>query len=394
MEFNRDEFLILLLKQLDNCTTWNEDRLIDRVLTKHDWARELKEAVRETYPEETGKHPYYYITKQHTPEPVEEIIIPQRNKPVIKRFNRRMALNLAAATLIAAVVIATLLRSPEKPAPVAQTAPPGVTLQMAKGEAVRLDYDTATIATKYALLNTNSAMLQFKVKPGSNGLQDNTIIVPDGHMYSITLSDGTVVHMNSATSLRFPFAFNGSNREVHIEGEAYFSVAHNAKQPFIVHSKGGDVTVLGTGFNINTYDNRFMVSLVSGKVSVKHKNGAKVALKPRQAAVLDTVKGKLLLKEFKSEEVLSWMQGQYHFVGQPLHEICKAAGRLYGVKVHFDSKKLAQLKYSCMISKKDSIGTFLQQLKDNGKVDDYYYDEDGVVHLSLSKSRVDTMGEL
>jgi ferric-dicitrate binding protein FerR (iron transport regulator) len=71
---------------------------------------------------------------------------------------------------------------------------------------------------------------------------------------SLTLSDGTKVWLNAASSLKYPTSFTGKDRKVEITGEAYFEVTHNADMPFKVDKDGMEVTVLGTHFNVNAYD--------------------------------------------------------------------------------------------------------------------------------------------
>src|SRR5690606_10744959 len=98
----------------------------------------------------------------------------------------------------------------------------------------------------------------------NTALNCNTLSVRYNMDFKLLLSDGTEVWMNSGTQLRFPFNFNGKTREVYLEGEAYFKVAKNADRPFIVHANGTQVQVLGTSFNVSTYDDEVVTSLVEG----------------------------------------------------------------------------------------------------------------------------------
>src|SRR6185312_3317341 len=91
---------------------------------------------------------------------------------------------------------------------------------------------------------------------------------------NLTLADGSKVWLNAASSLRFPTAFTGKERNVEITGEAYFEVAHNAAMPFIVHKGSTIIKVLGTHFNVNAYDDEssLNVTLLEGGVSVENSN--------------------------------------------------------------------------------------------------------------------------
>lgn len=387
MHFNEDEFLILLLRQLDNCTNWDEDRYIDHILRKYEVARQLKQDVRETYPTQAEKHPNFVTVPRALVvvkglEPVKETLaLPE------KPSRKRLYLNIAAAALVAVATTVSLFLVPSiRPDhKMSVRDSKRVTLQLAKGERVQLGDDVATIPTRYALLSTNAEMLHFRANPGSTPSKENTILVPAGHMYSITLADGTVVHLNATTALRFPFAFDGNSREVFVDGEAYFSVAKDEQRPFIVHTRKGDVNVLGTDFNINTYENNFIVSLVSGAVVVKPRKGNAMVVKPCQAVALDPVSLETSLTEFRSELVMGWLHGQYRFHQQSLADVCKAAERLYGVKISFDRERLGKVKFTGVIDKREPVAVFLERLKDNGKVDVWYYDEKGAVHLDWKK---------
>lgn len=394
MEFDLDEFLILLLRQLENCTTWEEDRYIDRMLHRYEIARQMMEDVRETFPLQANRHPYF-VTDPSPLVMVKGLDPMRETAPAPPPQRKRRYLNLAAAALVAVAIIASLFLLPSREQlSVPASAGKGVILQLARGETIHLGDGEATIPTPDALLSTNSAMLQFQAVPGSTGLKEQTIVVPAARMYSIKLADGTVVHMNAATSLRFPFAFNGNKREVYIDGEAYFSVAPDPRRPFIVHTKQGDVNILGTDFNINTYGSNFIVSLVSGSVIVQPKKGAKKQIKPCEETVLDPVSLELSLQEINSELLLGWMHGEYRFRLQPLADVCKTAERLYGIKIAFDNQQLATLKYSGTIDAKEPIGTFLEKLRYNGKVDEYYYDDKGVIHLNWDKNKRTKTGRL
>jgi transmembrane sensor len=121
---------------------------------------------------------------------------------------------------------------------------------------------------------------------GESSVQLNTITTPRGGVYRLTLADHTHVWLNAASSITYPVAFSGHERQVSITGEVYFEVAHNAEKPFIVTGKGQQIEVLGTLFNVNTYENEpeNKTTLLQGSVRImagKHIN----ILKPGQQAV-------------------------------------------------------------------------------------------------------------
>jgi len=163
MDFNQDEFLILLLRQLENCTNWDEDRYIDHILRKYEVARQLKQDVQETYPAEANKHPYFVrgmrpLTIVKGLEPVRETLA---SLP-LPSHRKRISLNIAAAVLVAVATTVSLFLAPStRPHKASAQNSKGVTLQLAKGERIVLGDTMATIPTRYTLLSTNAAMLQF-----------------------------------------------------------------------------------------------------------------------------------------------------------------------------------------------------------------------------------------
>ena len=124
-------------------------------------------------------------------------------------------------------------------------------------------------------INVDSSILSYL--PGHVGRDSlkeivyNKLSVPKGGEYRVELEDGTKVWINSASRLRYPVIFSGDTREVYLEGEAYFEVRKDVGRPFIVHSGGQKVTVLGTSFGMTCYANEVndYTTLVSGKVKVE-----------------------------------------------------------------------------------------------------------------------------
>src|SRR5699024_4772886 len=105
----------------------------------------------------------------------------------------------------------------------------------------------------------------------NRAVQYNTLTTPRGGQYQLTLADGTKVWLNSASSIRYPVAFNGKERKVTVTGEVYFEVVHNAGQPFKVQVGNEIIKDLGTHFNVNAYKNEsaVKVTLLEGAVEIK-----------------------------------------------------------------------------------------------------------------------------
>lgn len=163
----------------------------------------------------------------------------------------------------------------------------------------------------------------------------NTMTTPRGGQYHLTLADGTMAWLNAASSITYPVAFTGKQREVEITGEVYFDVAHNAAKPFIVRSRNQTVKVLGTRFNINAYANEGTVrtTLLKGSVSVSA-YGKKQILKPGQRSILNN--HEIDLSEADVTEAVAWKDGYFQFVDSDIQTIMRQVSRWYDVDVIFE----------------------------------------------------------
>lgn len=163
--------------------------------------------------------------------------------------------------------------------------------------------------------------------------QLHTLKVPVGDKLTVVLSDGTRVTANSNTTLTYPRQFVGSKREVSIKGEAYFEVAHDASHPFIVHANGLSVKVLGTKFNVCSYDKSTTdVVLAQGSVEVTMGKQGMVRMKPNQKVTVTN--GELTgFGEVNAAEYTSWMDDVLYLHGESLNKIAKRLNNYYGPSI-------------------------------------------------------------
>jgi transmembrane sensor len=183
----------------------------------------------------------------------------------------------------------------------------------------------------------------------SNGkLVYNTLKIPYGKTFEVQLSDGTIVHMNSGTSLRYPVQFlKNQNRKVYLMGEAYFEVAKDKAHPFTVNTQELDVEVLGTKFNVNTYSDDLTtdVVLVEGKVSLykdKKTSNNQVYLTPGLKGT--NIKGKSVIttETVNTDYYTAWVKGSLVFKNAPFSEIIKKLERHYNVTFINKNKMLGR----------------------------------------------------
>jgi transmembrane sensor len=238
-----------------------------------------------------------------------------------------------------------------------------VELELATGMKIALNGSSKKVIYAGNIkLNTGLNELSFKSSSSTNTAL-NTLVIPKKVTYKVILSDGTSVLLNSTSKLRFPMRFKGPNREVYLEGEGYFKVSKNVKVPFIVHTRLTDIKVLGTVFNVSTYEhNTVTTSLLEGSVSTSSKNNHALKLQPGRQAKYSPQTG-FTETNFQSARVVSWVNGVYNFHDTPLKEIAPIIERWFDVKLNFASGEVADLKITGTIDKNQSLGTFLHNVQ-------------------------------
>lgn len=187
----------------------------------------------------------------------------------------------------------------------------------------------------------------------------NTLIVPRGGMYRVKLPDGSKVWVNANTELKYPVKFPLHERRVSLQGEAYFEVEKDKKQ-FIVETQGGEITVLGTSFNVSAYPEEKIVSstLVEGSVrlSSKFSTADKVEIVPGERAALDykNYRG-IEVKGVDVRHYVSWIEGKEYFVGMTLGEILQVASRWYDFDVTFAEEDLKEIPFTGVMYREHNL---------------------------------------
>lgn len=188
-------------------------------------------------------------------------------------------------------------------------------------------------------MNANGE-ITYVINPNATGSKDdnsfNTLSTPTGGQYNIILADGTKVYLNAVSSIKYPTQFNGDQRVVELEGEAYFEVAKNKSKPFIVKSEKQSIEVLGTHFNVHAYNNESVVktTLLEGSVAVSYKN-QKTILKPGQQSDAADHFSKIKVREVDTEEAVAWKNGRFKFDNADLKTVMKQLERWYGITVQY-----------------------------------------------------------
>lgn len=195
----------------------------------------------------------------------------------------------------------------------------------------------------------------------------NELSVPLGGECYIVLEDGSKVWINAGSVLKYPACFGDTIREIYLEGEAYFEIEKNAR-PFVVHSRLGDVRVLGTAFGITAYPGENMLTtLVSGKVAFEQDRRNPVTITPGEQIVAYP-SGKIERKTVEPEEYVGWKNGIYVFKDRKLEEIMLNLERWYNVKVFYQSQQMKDVHFTGNVLRYDTINAFLEILEGTGDV--------------------------
>lgn len=218
----------------------------------------------------------------------------------------------------------------------------------------------------------------------------NTITIPVGGEYSLTLSDGTRVWMNAASTLRFPSEFTGKTREVELlQGEAFFEVAKNTSHPFhVAVSKSAaqgtmNIEVLGTSFNVSAYqtDEDIQTTLVSGAVKVSSESGLQSAvLKPGNQASF-SAGSQLEVAKVDTDLATAWKDGFFQYENTPLPKVLDELSRWYNVKVIYKGEPKNETTITGRFDRRSSLQETLESIRFIGIKLEYRLENRAIVIL-------------
>jgi hypothetical protein len=226
-----------------------------------------------------------------------------------------------------------------------------VTLILGEGQNLKIDEKVTSInysnSGEEVTIGSSHTVTQQTSK--NNKLVYNTLLVPYGKRSKIKLSDGSIVWLNSGSRLIYPIAFNGKKREIYLEGEAIFEVAHNIKKPFIVVSQNQEVEVFGTVFGITCYldENSINTVLKSGSVQISYNNSSsildmkKIKIIPGTKAIYDKKNKNIILEKVNADNHFAWRDGALFFKNNDIMFIMKKLTRYYNIEIEISKEVLA-----------------------------------------------------
>lgn len=240
------------------------------------------------------------------------------------------------------------------------------TLLLENGEKIALSEESFSIKQEQVVIKNddkdNKLVYEAKKETNQNTVLNNHLIIPKGRTYQLHLEDGSRIWLNAESELIYPEQFIGDRREVTLTGEAFFEVAKNAEKPFIVKTKGIEITVLGTSFNVSCYgkDNTVSTTLVNGSVSIHTENGENQTITPSEQFTYNKESHQTTLQTVNTELYTSWINGKYIFKNTTLEEIISKLQRWYDIEPFYQEEELKNNRFSITIDRESTLDQILE----------------------------------
>ncbi len=187
---------------------------------------------------------------------------------------------------------------------------------------------------------------------------------PLGDKSKMVLADGSVVWLNSGSTLQYSTAFNAHNRVVTLEGEGYFEVKQNEGIPFTVRTQGYDVVVKGTKFNVSAYEEDPFISttLIEGKVTVNYRDES-IDMCPGEEMTLDKHTGELQHSFVNASQAKSWTDNQLIDDNISFQELMKRLSRRFDVQITIDDEALCRQTFSVSLRNEETLEQIFDALQ-------------------------------
>lgn len=248
----------------------------------------------------------------------------------------------------------------------------------------KLSANSRIVQQGYTIVKDSKGGISYKLTDDhSDHPLYNTIITPEGGEYKLSLPDGTKIWVNASSKIRYPLNFGTEKREVELDGEALFEVAKlqvgQRHIPFIVKTRQQTLQVLGTTFNINSYDTKIRTTLVEGAVRLTFKDKQQQELQPNQQANYDETNGGVEVQTIDPFYTIAWRNGSFAFDNTELHDVMATIARWYAVDVIYQGN-FESIRFSGTISRNADIKKLLDLITLTGGV-----------HFELKERRIIVM---
>lgn len=377
------QFQNLIEKCISDQCSAEEMKILHELLKNPEYISKLEVIMDQQLADSKPVHDEYSQVVDRLKKSFEEHFSANRRTPVIRISSTILRWSVAAAILILAGTLIFLQISVKSSkqngsAPIAAIpavkndvgpGKEGAILTLNDGRTVVLDSLGNGIITDQngAKVVLNNGELAYNAKESINGeVAYNTIATPKGRQFRLLLGDGTKVWLNAASSLRYPTVFTGNERVVEITGEAYFEVAKNAKMPFHVKiNNETEIVVLGTHFNVNSYQNEASINTTLLEGSVRVINGKESALltNGQQAQSSLLVKNKIkVVSNVNVERIMAWKNGVFDFQDATLGEVMRQLERWYNIEVVYE-KGIPDLEFMGKMGRDLTLSEVLRGLE-------------------------------
>ena len=363
----------LIVKYLQGCISPEEKVMLDKWLEESSENREIYHRVQGRVNREERQRIIRKLNKRAAWERVDRNTKKYRH-PILRR-----CMKYAATIVLPLFMVGVgfyLIRDKEEIHPVAEMVKisPGVTkaeLVLADGHKVVLGTETidSLVSEEGVNIVKDGNGVSYLGNKEEGDLAYNIMRVPRGGEFKVRLQDGTLVYMNSETELKYPVRFVGKERRVYLSGEAYFEVQRDTTKPFIVVMNGNEVRVLGTEFNVRSYEDEKcqFTTLVAGKVLLTTHDHRCIELLPNEQGIVDP-QGDIRKEQVDVALYTAWKDGNFVFRKQSLEHIMEIVERWYDLKVTFEDEWCKQVSFSGNVERYDDFCKLAEMLEATGSV--------------------------
>ena len=293
---------------------------------------------------------------------------------IVRPLHRRRTWTAAAAILLFLAAGITLYQNHKSSTPPAPSIAKhdilpghnGAVLTLSNGKQIVLDSAGNGILTSDSHIKVIKKDGQLSYEGNTAEVLYNTVSTPKGRQWKLTLSDGTKVWLNAASSIHYPINFIGNKRMIEITGEAYLEVAAGASAPFIVKTPTQEIRVLGTRFNVNTYTDEpiLRTTLLEGSIKVATA-GKTILLHPGEQVASNTTTGDLSTTQPDVSDVIAWINGRFKFDHSDIKTVMRQIARWYDVEVEYRGS-LPDYQFAGGTFRNNNLSEVLQVLELSG----------------------------
>ncbi|HYE53950.1 MAG TPA: FecR domain-containing protein [Chitinophagaceae bacterium] len=241
-----------------------------------------------------------------------------------------------------------------------------VTLVLADNRRIELDSAKGSVQQGVVSISFDKDAAVFNASEKGDGVTGyNTVLVPRGKKFQLTLEDGTKIWLNSDSRFRFPVKFSAENRDVELEGEGYFEVAHAPKKPFVVSYRDKTVRVLGTRFNINAYSSSEAVTLLQGSIQWTGLEQS-IILKPGQQ--VQVTASSVVTRSVQAEDYILWIRNTLLLEQKSIKNLFDDIARHYDVEIRYKGEVSDSIQFNGAFEFPPTLNEMLSLINSTGKV--------------------------